>query len=117
MQLFGPVENIDEEEIVQKEILHEIVSVIMLFVSNDERLDLGCCQLSDEVIVFRPCTGNEDVFGQLIIIYFKEMESPHLLCLCRRQKEIRCNLCHLIRHRPGGNNLFAVFIQNTEFQV
>ena len=96
MKLLRTVENVHEEQIVQKKVLDEIVLVESLLVGRDQRLHLKRSHLRGHVDIIGTSVRNQDILQLLLIHDLKELIAGYHLALCRRIHEADRRLAEIL---------------------
>ena len=80
MKFLRPVVDINEQKIIKKQVLDEIIFIESFFVGHQKILDLECCQFAYHIHVIAAAFCKQDVLKLMFIKYFKELiTGNHLL--------------------------------------
>ena len=84
MELFGPVVNIHQEQVIQQKVFNKVVLIKPLFIGHQQILDLERRQLSHHVNIVAASLCKEDVFQLVLVKYLKKLIAGNHLTVCRR---------------------------------
>ena len=108
------VVNINEQEVIKKKVLDEVVFVEALLVCDEEVLDLECCQLSYHIYVITSATCEKDVFELMLVKHLEKLISLYHLAVCRGIHKGENGALILLRIRECGSQHFSLCIADAE---
>ena len=82
MELLGSAVDINQQEIVKKQVLEEIVLVEPLPVSNGQTLYLERSHLAESIYILSCTCDSQHIFKRLVIIYLEILIALDLLGIC-----------------------------------
>ena len=114
MKFLRPVVDINEQKIIKKQVLDEIIFIEPFFVGHQKILDLECCQFAYHIHVIATAFCKQDVLKLMFIKYFKELITGNHLAVRRRIHKRKYGAFILFRMLECGSQDLSLHITDAQ---
>ena len=117
VQFLGAAVNIDQQQVVKEQVLHEAVLVIALFKSAHQSLELERRHAADQKRAVRLAVDDDDILELLLVHNFEELIRSRRLTIRRRISKIRDRRSCICKYRCRNCYFSPVGIHDSEFEM